>query len=107
MSWTKTAKLDEIRVGQTRVVEVDGESLLLCRTAMDQVHVIENCCSHDDGPLGEGTLDGNVIQCPRHGARFDVTSGAVLRMPAAAAVESFESRVTADGWVEVEEEEEE
>ncbi len=104
MSWVRTAKLDEIPVGATRVVEVDDESMLLCRTAPDAVHAVENCCSHDDGPLGEGLLDGTVIQCPRHGARFDVTSGAVLRMPAAAAIETYPTRITPDGWVEVEEE---
>lgn len=106
MSWIKTTKLDDLAVGSTRVVEVDGESLLICRPAADRIHAIENCCSHDDGPLGEGTLDGDVIQCPRHGARFDVTSGAVLRMPAAAPVESFDARVSEDGWVEVEAEDE-
>lgn len=105
MSWIRTTRLYELPVGETRVVEVDGESVLLCRIAEGQVHAIENCCSHDDGPLGEGTLDGTAIQCPRHGARFDVTSGAVLRMPAAAPVESFPTRLTADGWVEVEAEE--
>jgi 3-phenylpropionate/trans-cinnamate dioxygenase ferredoxin component len=102
MNWVKTTKLDDVPLGKTRVVEIDGESLLLCRTAEDSVHVIENCCSHDDGPLGEGTLDGTVIQCPRHGARFDVTTGAVLRMPAAAPVESFQARLSDDGWIEVE-----
>jgi 3-phenylpropionate/trans-cinnamate dioxygenase ferredoxin component len=106
MSWVRTAKLDDIPVGATRVVEVDDESLLLCRTAADAIHAVENCCSHDDGPLGEGLLDGTVIQCPRHGARFDVTSGAVLRMPAAASIETYLTRITPDGWVEVEEEEE-
>ncbi len=106
MSWTRTGRLDEVPVGRTRVVEVDGESVLVCRTAEDQVHAIENCCSHDDGPLGEGSLDGTVIQCPRHGARFDVTSGAVLRMPAAAPVESFGARISDDGWIEVEAEDE-
>lgn len=105
MSWVRTAKLDEIPVGGTRVVEVDDESLLLCRTAQDSIHAVENCCSHDDGPLGEGLLDGTVIQCPRHGARFDVTSGAVLRMPAAAGIETYLTRITPDGWVEVESEE--
>lgn len=106
MSWVRTTKLDEVPVGSTHVVEVDGESLLLCRTAPGAIHAVENCCSHDDGPLGEGLLDGTVIQCPRHGARFDVTSGAVLRMPAAAGIETYDTRVTDDGWVEVEAEEE-
>lgn len=101
MSWNRTLKLDQIPIGATRNVEADGESLLLCRVANDEVYAIENTCSHDDGPLGQGTLDGAHIQCPRHGAVFDVRTGQVMRMPAAAGIESFPVRVTQDGWIEV------
>ncbi len=106
MSWVRTTKVDDLQPGHTRVIDVHGESLLLCRTTDDEVHAVENCCSHDDGPLGQGTLDGTVIQCPRHGARFDVTTGAVLRMPAAAPIESFPVRIDDEGWIEVDAEDE-
>jgi 3-phenylpropionate/trans-cinnamate dioxygenase ferredoxin subunit len=67
------------------------------------IYAIEDVCTHDDGPLGEGALDGNAVECPRHGARFDVTTGAVLSMPAAVPVRSFETRVTeGDVYVKVE-----
>ncbi len=101
MSWNRTLKLDQVPVGQTRTVEAGGEPLLLCRVASEEIYAIEDTCSHDDGPLGQGTLDGARIQCPRHGAIFDVRSGQVMRMPAAAGIETFPVRVTDDGWVEV------
>jgi 3-phenylpropionate/trans-cinnamate dioxygenase ferredoxin component len=101
MSWNRTLKLDQIPIGKTRTVEADGESLLLCRVASDEVYAIEDTCSHDDGPLDQGSLDGSRIECPRHGAVFDVRTGQVMRMPAAVAVETFPVRVTRDGWVEV------
>jgi 3-phenylpropionate/trans-cinnamate dioxygenase ferredoxin subunit len=45
-------------------------------------YAIEDRCSHDDGPLCEGERDGFCIECPRHGATFDLRSGAVLSLPA-------------------------
>jgi 3-phenylpropionate/trans-cinnamate dioxygenase ferredoxin component len=45
-------------------------------------YAMDDVCTHDDGPVGEGDLDGFVITCPRHGAQFDVRSGKVLSPPA-------------------------
>ena len=100
MTWTRVCPLAEIPVGATRPAEVAGESVLLCRVDAVSVHAIADVCTHDDGPLDQGELDGRVIECPRHGARFDVTTGAVLRMPAVTPLATFPARV-ADGWVEI------
>ncbi len=54
------------------------------------LYAIEDRCSHDDGPLCEGEQDGFCVVCPRHGARFDLRTGAVLSLPATEDVESFE-----------------
>lgn len=43
---------------------------------------LEDCCSHDGGELSSGEVDGNEVICPRHGARFDIQTGAVLSPPA-------------------------
>jgi nitrite reductase/ring-hydroxylating ferredoxin subunit len=59
------------------------------------VHAIDGTCTHRGGPLGEGELTGNVVTCPWHGARFDVTTGAVLGPPASKEVASY--RVTVEG----------
>lgn len=101
MAWTRVCRLDDIPVGTTRPARVDGESLLLCRTGESAVHAVEDSCTHDDGPLDQGELDGCEIECPRHGARFDVTTGAVVRMPAVTPLLTYPARV-ADGWVEIE-----
>ena len=53
------------------VVNVDG-----------QFYCIDDVCTHDGGPLSDGDLEGCQIACPRHGARFDVTTGKALTMPA-------------------------
>ena len=60
------------------------------------VFVVEDRCSHDDGELSEGVLHGAEIECPRHGARFDMSNGHATRMPAVAPIETFAARVEGD-----------
>lgn len=97
----RLAKLAELPQGSARAFDADGVRVVLCRVG-DRVYALEDSCSHDDAPLGGGRLDGHAIECPRHGARFDVRDGSVLRMPAAAPVRTF--RVAVEGgevYVEV------
>lgn len=88
------AKVSEIPVGQFKPVVVDGKPLLLCHTA-EGFFAIDDTCTHDDGPLADGWLEGNAIECPRHGARFDVKTGKVLCLPAAVPITSYP--VTVEG----------
>ncbi len=92
----RVAKVSEIPVGKFKPVEVNGKRLLLCHTEQG-FYAIDDTCTHDDGPLADGWLDGIAIECPRHGARFDVTTGKVLCLPAAVGVRSYP--VTVDGDV--------
>ena len=95
----------DIPPGEVRVFETGYERIAVCN--VDGVfHAIQDLCTHDGGPLGEGTLDGGAILCPRHGALFDVRSGAVLRAPAAAPVDTYPLKVE-DGQILVELETEE
>ena len=101
MSVEPVAQLDEIAPGTARVVEAGGQSIALCRTEDGELYAIENRCTHDDGPLGEGELDGDMIECPRHGALFDVTTGRAATLPAIGRVRCFAVQV-ADGGVGIE-----
>jgi 3-phenylpropionate/trans-cinnamate dioxygenase ferredoxin component len=58
-----------------------------------QFYALDDCCTHDGGPLGEGILEGYQIICPRHGARFDVRTGQALTMPAVHATAAHEVHV--------------
>jgi 3-phenylpropionate/trans-cinnamate dioxygenase ferredoxin component len=98
--FVKVARESEIEEGMVRVFEVEDARVAVCR-AGGVLYALENTCTHDDGPLGEGFLDGFEIECPRHGARFDVRTGAVCRMPAVVPVQVFPLRVE-DGNVLVE-----
>ena len=68
--------------------------MLLCNVA-GTVYAIEDVCTHDGGELDQGELEGCRIMCPRHGAYFDVTTGAALTLPAILPVETFPVRVEA------------
>lgn len=89
------AKTSEIPVGEFKPVEVAGRRVLVCHTDSG-FYVIDDTCTHDDGPLADGFLDGNAIECPRHGARFDVTTGKVLCLPAAVGIAAYPVRVDGD-----------
>lgn len=95
------AKTGDIPVGEARVVDVpEHDSRLALCNVEGVIYAIDDTCTHDDGPLGAGRLDGHAIECPRHGARFDVRDGRVLRMPAAFPVRAYATRVI-DGDIQV------
>jgi len=90
--YVTVARVGEIAEGGVKVVYVDDVPVAVFRVD-GAYHAIEDLCTHDGGPLAEGVLEGCVIECPRHGARFDVRSGAVLAMPATAPIPTYEVRV--------------
>jgi 3-phenylpropionate/trans-cinnamate dioxygenase ferredoxin subunit len=59
-------------------------------------YALEDCCTHDGGPLGEGILDGFQIICPRHGARFDIRTGQAMTMPAVQGTPAHEVKIEGD-----------
>ena len=90
------ASVGEVEPGTVRVVEVDGRSLCLGLTEDGEWGAIDNVCTHDGGVLGEGELDDTGVECPRHGARFDLFTGRVLALPAVRPVRAYETRVSGD-----------
>jgi len=99
MSWTRLLPAAEVPAGTAKSVRVGLDDLLVCSLSEETFHVVENVCSHDDAPLGDQELDGCQVTCPRHGARFDITNGAVLKSPAPVGIEAYPTRIL-EGWVE-------
>jgi len=95
------ARVGEIAPGGVKVVRIDDQDVAVFHVG-DAYYAIDDMCTHDGGPLAEGVLEGYVIECPRHGARFDVRTGAVLCMPATVPVSAYTVRVVGDdiqvGW---------
>jgi nitrite reductase (NADH) small subunit len=72
--YVTVAQVDEIPPGTCRTVEVDGIYLALCNVD-GTFRAVDNTCPHAGGPLGEGSLEGEVLECPWHGWRFNVRTG--------------------------------
>lgn len=89
------AKVGEIAPGTVKVVRVDGVPIGVGNVD-GEFYAFGDVCTHDDGPVAEGELDGYQIECPRHGARFDVRTGAVRLPPAGAPIPVYPLRVEGD-----------
>jgi 3-phenylpropionate/trans-cinnamate dioxygenase ferredoxin component len=74
MAYMKVADTSELGGGKMKIVDVEGTDVLLANVG-GSYYAINNTCTHLGGSLGEGKLEGNVVQCPNHGSKFDVTSG--------------------------------
>lgn len=102
--WVKVARLAEFPAGTRRVIEVDGASVAVFHLD-DGYYAIEDVCTHDGGELASGELvcseSGSCeITCPRHGARFNLKTGAVTAPPAYEAVAVLPVRLAGD-WLQV------
>lgn len=74
------------------LVEVDGRMVALFHVG-GKFYALDDVCTHDGGPLAEGELADHEIACPRHGARFDIRTGAALCMPATKATVAHDVKV--------------
>jgi len=97
VEYMEVAPLAELPSGERLFVEVEGKPIVVFNVA-GQLFAIADLCSHDDGPVGEGDLDGYTITCPRHGARFDIRTGRVLHMPAVVDIPAYPVQIR-DGMI--------
>jgi len=95
MTFKKAANVGDIPPGQVRVVEVGDEEIALCNVG-GEFFAVANLCTHDGGPLGQGEVLDHQVECPRHGARFDVRSGQVKALPAVQPIPTYEVKVEGD-----------
>lgn len=89
------AQRSAIAVGTTLRVTIAGTEILLCNVD-GTIYAIEDVCTHDGGALDQGELEDCRIACPRHGAYFDVTTGAALTFPAVVPLTTFPVRIDGD-----------
>jgi 3-phenylpropionate/trans-cinnamate dioxygenase ferredoxin subunit len=99
LEFINVCSVEELGEGGRLFIDIDDLQIVILNIG-EQFFAIADVCSHDDGPVGEGVLEGYEIICPRHGARFDVRNGKVLALPAFVDIPSYPVRVI-DGQVEV------
>lgn len=87
--------VDDLPSGERLFIEINGDPVVIFNIA-GSFYAIADVCTHDDGPLGEGELDGFQITCPRHGAKFDVRTGKALTLPAVLNTNTYPIRVVGD-----------
>jgi 3-phenylpropionate/trans-cinnamate dioxygenase ferredoxin component len=94
--------IEDLEPGQSRIVDASGEKVGVFNCD-GKIYAIEDRCSHDDGPLAEGTFDhaSCTVECPRHGSLFDLRSGQPRTLPAYAPVETYEVHIE-DGQITLE-----
>ena len=93
--FVKAASVGDIPPGTVGYAEIDGVRLAICN-ADGQFYAIDDVCTHDGGPLDQGALQGFNIECPRHGARFDVRTGKVTALPAIIPIGTYTVKVEGD-----------
>ncbi|MCL4359802.1 non-heme iron oxygenase ferredoxin subunit [Patescibacteria group bacterium] len=91
--FVKVAAAGDIPDGSMKTVETAGKKIALAHIG-ESFFAIDDACSHHQCSLGgEGVLDGTTVVCGCHGAKFDVTSGKVLALPATTDVRSYRTKV--------------
>jgi 3-phenylpropionate/trans-cinnamate dioxygenase ferredoxin subunit len=90
--WVEVAAVDDFPPGTSRTVDVDGAQVAVFNLD-GAYYAIEDVCTHDGGILTGGVVEGDVIVCPRHGARFCIRTGKVLSPPAYEDVVTFPVQV--------------
>ena len=90
--FVKICTENEIAEGQVKTFEINDMAIAVARFE-GQVYALDDVCTHDGGDLGAGAVVRGQIQCPRHGARFDLKTGAVTQMPAIFPIGTYEVRI--------------
>jgi 3-phenylpropionate/trans-cinnamate dioxygenase ferredoxin subunit len=99
--WVKVAEVGELAPGAKKQIDLDGVEVALFNVD-GEYYAIEDVCTHDGAPLAHGRFRGEEVTCPRHGARFNVKTGAALCMPAFEPVETYPVKVEENGiFIEV------
>jgi nitrite reductase/ring-hydroxylating ferredoxin subunit len=83
----RVGSVTDVAAGQMRAFDVAGTKVDVAN-ADGHLYAVEDTCTHRGCSLASGRLEGTTVTCPCHGSQFDVTSGAVIRGPAARPVRS-------------------
>ncbi|MGB2693688.1 MAG: non-heme iron oxygenase ferredoxin subunit [Dehalococcoidia bacterium] len=93
--FVKVASTADVTPGKMHAYQVNGRQILVCNVE-GTYYAIDNLCTHDGGTLDEGELDGEQVECPRHGALFDVKTGRPMALPAVQPVQAYPVQVEGD-----------
>ncbi len=90
--WTRVADASDLQPGSAKAVYYQGEQVALFNTG-GKIRAISNRCSHANGPLADGSIQGDSVTCPYHGSRFDLSTGEPLEGPAVRRLHTYAVRL--------------
>ena len=90
--FVKVANAKDIQPSQMKEVEVNGENICVANVE-GKYYAIGSICTHEGGPLADGTLEGYEVECPWHNSKFDVRTGEVTSPPASEPEPAYEIKV--------------
>ena len=93
--FVRVAGRGDVPAGEMLIVEIEGEEIVLANVD-GQIYAFGNGCTHRGGPLGEGLLEGDEVECPFHQGRFNVKTGEAVQEPPTEPVPTYEVQVEGD-----------
>jgi nitrite reductase/ring-hydroxylating ferredoxin subunit len=93
--WVTVAQKDFLEPGELMYVEVDDEPVCVINLE-GELFALNDVCTHEDASLADGTIDGDIIECPMHGGAFYIRTGEPASFPVAVATEKYAVRIEGD-----------
>ena len=92
MNWHEVLSVSQLKTNEMKVVEILGKRISVAKVGSD-FFAFDDTCTHHQCSLSEGFIEGTTVECPCHGALFDIKSGNVLRLPATVAICTYPVKV--------------
>jgi nitrite reductase/ring-hydroxylating ferredoxin subunit len=97
MTWYAVAKTDELAPGEMMYVEVGKKYEPVVLINLDgEFYALDDCCTHEDASLADGTIFGDELECPMHGGAFEIKTGMPAAMPVVVPAKTYAVRVVGD-----------
>ncbi len=93
--FVRVAGRGDVPAGEMLIVEIEGEEIVLANVG-GQIYAFGNGCTHRGGPLGEGLLEGDEVECPLHQGRFNVKTGEAVQEPPTEPIPTYQVRLDGD-----------
>jgi len=93
--FVRVAGRGDVPAGEMLIVEIEGEEIVLANVD-GQIYAFGNGCTHRGGPLGEGLLEGDEVECPFHQGRFNVKTGEAVQEPPTEPIPTYQVQLDGD-----------
>ena len=90
------ANVSDLAPGELKQIELEGDVQICLANVDGTFYAIGGACTHEEGPLGEGDLNGTTVMCPLHMGEFNVTTGEVVNEPPEEPAKTYQVRIEGD-----------